>query len=249
MKFCPHCGNPVKKEQSFCNKCGKHLQTSTQRKSENQIEHMREQQSYISREERQDHDSTFYKGQKHTGWLIVLSIIFVLLIAALLYGAYYAYNHYISDEKSHQTTQSQQSNESNRNRNQSTGPSIDVFSNDFDQGYMKSASTSGYRGVYNGMTREEVEDKFGTSNGSVESLKWSYETYGDLAVAYDDNEVVSVGVAPNHISEDQFLSMYNEPDDRNSSQLIYDSNKDNDFSVLVNVKNGDVTVIENVNQI
>ncbi|MCZ6903682.1 MAG: hypothetical protein O7C58_06810, partial [Rickettsia endosymbiont of Ixodes persulcatus] len=96
------------------------------------------------------------------------------------------------------------------------------------------------------MTREEVEDKFGTSNGSVESLKWSYETYGDLAVAYDDNEVVSVGVAPNHISEDQFLSMYNEPDDRNSSQLIYDSNKDNDFSVLVNVKNGDVTVIENV---
>ena len=69
---------------------------------------------------------------------------------------------------------------------------------------MKSASTSGYRGVYNGMTREEVEDKFGTSS-SVESLKWSYETYGDwLAVGYD-NEVVSVGVAPNHISEDQFL--------------------------------------------
>ena len=93
------------------------------------------------------------------------------------------------------TTQSQQSNESNQNRDQSTGPSIDVFSDDFDQGYMKSASTSGYRGVYNGMTREEVEDKFGTSNGSVESLKWSYETYGDLAVAYDDNEVVSVGVA------------------------------------------------------
>lgn len=52
MKFCPHCGNPIKKEQSFCNKCGKHLKTSTQRKSENQIEHMREQQSYISREER-----------------------------------------------------------------------------------------------------------------------------------------------------------------------------------------------------
>ena len=166
-----------------------------------------------------------------------------------MYGAYYAYNHYISDQQSHQTTESQQSNESDQNRDQSTGPSIDVFSDDFDQGYMKSASTSGYRGVYNGMTREEVEDKFGTSNGSVESLKWSYETYGDLAVAYDDNEVVSVGVAPNHISEDQFLSMYNEPDDRNSSQLIYDSNKDNDFSVLVNVKNGDVTVIENVNQI
>lgn len=33
------------------------------KKSENQIEHMREQQSYISREERQHHDSTFYKEQ------------------------------------------------------------------------------------------------------------------------------------------------------------------------------------------
>ncbi|TBW89871.1 zinc ribbon domain-containing protein, partial [Staphylococcus hominis] len=54
---------------------------------------------------------------------------------------------------------------------------------------------------------------------------------------------------PNHISEDQFLSMYNEPDDRNSSQLIYDSNKDNDFSVLVNVKNGKISVIENVDQL
>ncbi len=43
--------------------------------------------------------------------------------------------------------------------------------------------------------------------------------------------------------------MYNEPVDRNSSQLIYYSNKDNDFSVLANVKNGYVTVIENVNQI
>ena len=33
------------------------------KKSENQIEHMREQQSYIFREERQHHDSTFYKEQ------------------------------------------------------------------------------------------------------------------------------------------------------------------------------------------
>ena len=73
MKFCPHCGNPIKKEQSFCNKCGKHLKTSTQRKSENQIEHMGEQQSYISREERQHHDLTFYKEQKLTIIILVMS--------------------------------------------------------------------------------------------------------------------------------------------------------------------------------
>ena len=31
-----------------------------------------------------------YREKKHTGWLIMLSIIFILLIATLLYGAYYA---------------------------------------------------------------------------------------------------------------------------------------------------------------
>ena len=45
-------------------------------------------------------------------------------------------------------------------------------------------------------------------------------------------------MAPNDISEDQFIQKYNEPDDRKPNQLIYDSNKDNDFSVLVNVKMG-----------
>ena len=114
-----------KKEQSFCNKCGKHLKTSTQRKVKIKL-NICVNSNRIFREERQHHDSTFYKEQKHTGWLIVLSIIFVLLIAALLYGAYYAYNHYISDEQS-QTTESQQSNESDQNRDQSTGPSIDVL--------------------------------------------------------------------------------------------------------------------------
>ena len=34
-----------------------------------------------------------------------------------------------------------------------------------------------------------------------------------------------------------------------TNQLIYDSNKDNDFSVLVNTKDGKVSVIENVDQI
>lgn len=67
---------------------------------------------------------------------------------------------------------------------------------------MKLVLISGYRGVYNGMICEEVEDKFGIFNGFVESLKWSYEKYGDLVVVYDDNEVVSVGVVFNYILED-----------------------------------------------
>ncbi|RIM32449.1 zinc ribbon domain-containing protein, partial [Staphylococcus caprae] len=126
----------------------------------------------------------------------------------------------------------------------SKAPHIDVFSTAFDIGYMKSASSSGYQGIYPGMTRKEDEDKDGKSDGNVDSSNYTYEKYGNLAVAYENDEVVHVGVAPNDISEDQFIQKYNEPDDRKPNQLIYDSNKDNDFSVLVNVKNGKISVIE-----
>ena len=68
-------------------------------------------------------------------------------------------------------------------------------------------------------------------------------------MAYENDEVVQVGIAPSNVSEDQFIQTYNEPDERKTNQLIYDSNKDNDFSVLVNTKDGKVSVIENVDQI
>ena len=46
-------------------------------------------------------------------------------------------------------------NESGQNKDQSTGPSIDVFSDDFDQGYM--VSQRGYRGVYNGNDTKKLK--------------------------------------------------------------------------------------------
>lgn len=162
------------------------------------------------------------------------------------------YDHYIKrDDNQHQTTQFNQTHEKDSSdvSKNSNSPKINIFSSDFDIGYMKSASTNGYHGVYKGMTRQEVEDKYGKSDGKVESLKWKYEKYGDLAVAYEDNEVIQVGVAPKNLTEDKFISTYHEPDNKNSDQPIYDNNKDNGFSVLVNVKNGNFTVIENVNQI
>ena len=61
-----------------------------------------------------------------TYWLANCIINYICLVDSSA-GAYYAYNHYISDEQSHQTTESQQSNESDQNRDQSTGPSIDVL--------------------------------------------------------------------------------------------------------------------------
>lgn len=58
-----------------------------------------------------------------------------------------------------------------------------------------------------------------------------------------------MGVAPSNVSEDDFTDVYNEPDERKGDELIYDSNKDNDFSVVVHSKKGKITLIENMDQL
>ncbi|CUT95508.1 zinc ribbon domain-containing protein [Staphylococcus capitis] len=240
--YCSNCGHQLKEGQSFCNQCGAHIRQSYQ----NHPPHYNQNHSNYNVQRAS-------RSKKPTGLIILLSLIFIGFIAAMLYGAYYAYEHYVKDDD--KTSESVQSSPSNTNDSKSEqdstskGPHIDVFSTAFDKGYMKSASTSGYQGIYTGMTRKEVEEKFGKSDGNVDSSNYTYEKYGNLAVAYENDEVVHVGVAPNDISEDQFIQKYNEPDDRKPNQLIYDSNKDNDFSVLVNVKNGKISVIENVDQL
>lgn len=258
MKYCPNCGNEVKPGQAFCNKCGNTLKKEN-KQAETSSQGKQATQSKQTYPDRNKYTPQQKNKNKKPIWIIILSIIFILLIGALLYGAYYYYNNVIKDNDSdNQTTETQnkskddsQSKESSSSESNSSekAPTIDVFSNNFDQGYMKSASTEGYKGIYKDMTRKEVEAKFGKSSGKVDGGQTYYEKYGDLAVLYSGDKVDRVGVAPSNVTEDEFLEHYYEPDDRKSDELIYDSNKDNDFSVLVNVKNGDVTVIENVNQI
>ena len=73
----------------------------------------------------------------------------------MLYGAYYM-NIMSDDDKTSESVQSSPSNTNDSKVKDSTskGPHIDVFSTAFDKGYMKSASTSGYQGIYTGMTRK-----------------------------------------------------------------------------------------------
>lgn len=261
MKYCPNCGNEVRPGQAFCNKCGntlkkeiKQAEPSSQGKQETQA--TQSKQTYP--------DSNRYtpqpnKKDKKPIWIIILSIIFILLIGALLYGAYYYYNNVIKDNDSdNQTTETQkkskddsQSKESSSSEANSSekAPTIDVFSSNFDQGYMKSASTEGYKGIYKDMTRKEVEAKFGKSSGKVDGGQTYYEKYGDLAVLYSGDKVDRVGVAPSNVTEDEFLDHYYEPDERKSDELIYDSNKDNDFSVIAHSKKGKITLIENIDQL
>ena len=70
-------------------------------------------------------------------WIVLLSIIFVLLIAAVLYGGYYAYNHYVKNDdteaESTQTTQTDSNDSQSKSDSTSKGPRIDIFSSDFDK--------------------------------------------------------------------------------------------------------------------
>ena len=245
MKYCPNCGNEVKPGQAFCNKCGNTLKKKTNKRKRH---HKGNKRLNPSKHIQIVTNILLNKRTKNKKpiWIIILSIIFILLIGALLYGAYYYYNNVIKDNDSdNQTTETQnkskddsQSKESSSSESNSSekAPTIDVFSNNFDQGYMKSASTEGYKGIYKDMTRKEVEAKFGKSSGKVDGGQTYYEKYGDLAVLYSGDKVDRVGVAPSNVTEDEFLEHYYEPDDRKSDELIYDSNKDNDFSVIAHSK-------------
>ncbi|MHB7918492.1 hypothetical protein [Staphylococcus hominis] len=100
------------------------------------------------------------------------------------------------------------------------------------------------------MSRSRVETKYGQSNGTIYLHGSTYEKYGDLAILYDEyNNVSQVIIAPSSITEEDYIEHYNEPDYREGNTLIYDTYKDNDFSVLVTIRDGMVLAIENVDQL
>lgn len=178
---------------------------------------------------------------------VLIAILAVVILGLLVYGLYFAYHQFTSHNSSNGTTQSQSSNTSDDNAH---GAQIDIFSDTFDQSYIKAPSKDGYAEIYNGMSRSDVETKYGQSNGTIYLQGSTYEKYGDLAVMYDEYDDVSqVIVTPSNITEDDYIEHYGEPDDREDNIFIYDAYKDNDFSVLVTIKDGMVLAIENVDQL
>lgn len=178
---------------------------------------------------------------------MLIAILAVVILGLLVYGLYFAYKQFTSHNSSNVTTQSQSSNTSDDNAH---GAQIDIFSDTFDQSYIKAPSKNGYAEIYNGMSRSGVETKYGQSNGTIYLQGSTYEKYGDLAVMYDEYDDVSqVIVTPSNITEDDYIEHYGEPDDREGNIFIYDAYKDNDFSVLVTIRDGMVLAIENVDQL
>lgn len=244
MKYCTNCGHKINNNQSFCNNCGAKLHDfqSNQQSNHNKIDKVRgvnDWYSYHYRDNNQHKRAGFGK--------VLIAILAVVILGLLVYGLYFAYHQFTSHNSFNGTTQSQSSNTSDDNAH---GAQIDIFSDTFDQSYIKAPSKDGYTEIYNGMSRSDVETKYGQSNGTINLQGSTYEKYGDLAVMYDEYDDVSqVIVTPSNITEDDYIEHYGEPDDREGNIFIYDTYKDNDFSVLVTIKDGMVLAIENVDQL
>lgn len=244
MKYCTNCGHKINDNQSFCNNCGTKLNDSqtNQQNNHNKI---------VKDREVNDRYTYHYQDNaqhKHSGLRkVLLAILAVIILGILVFGFYFAYHQFTGHNSSNNTTQSQNSDTSDRNAH---GAQIDIFSDTFDQAYTKAPSKDGYAEIYNGMSRSRVETKYGQSNGTIYLHGSTYEKYGDLAVLYDEyNDVSQVIIAPSSITEEDYIEHYNEPDYREGNTLIYDTYKDNDFSVLVTIRDGMVLAIENVDQL
>ncbi|MGZ2417041.1 hypothetical protein ACUXJ9_001278 [Staphylococcus caledonicus] len=247
MKYCPNCGKPIKEEQTFYNNCGVKLNSNKQSSQKQYYEDSRN-----NLPPRQNSNYPYYNEEDKRGtgsviWKVLLAIFIVLIVGLLFYGLYYAYNQFIANDNPNVTSQNSDSSSSSSELH---GPHLDVFSDVFDKQYIKAPSKEGYAGIYKGMSKSEIENKYGKSDGSMFLEGSHYDKYGDIGVVYNENnEVINVVVAPSDVSETSYTDVYGQPDNRENDNLIYDAYKDNNFSVIVVVEDGMVKAIKNVNQL
>ncbi|MCG7419630.1 hypothetical protein MHJ97_04180 [Macrococcus epidermidis] len=143
---------------------------------------------------------------------------------------------------------------------------IDILSPAFKQYYFSGNRSSEFAGMRIGMTKEEVEQKFGKPTGK--GLAGQYLTefrYGDIGVEYGDNRVKRFFINPSQkVSVSQLMSAYGNPtvnmyeEMKDSSdpipgampELIYDGNANNGYAVVVLLNSSDqnVGMIETVSK-
>ncbi|WP_336946528.1 hypothetical protein [Staphylococcus xylosus] len=102
------------------------------------------------------------------------------------------------------------------------------------------------------MSKDEIINKFGSSDGEITIAGATVEKYGNIAVHYDNGVVDRYFVVPsNDISIQQYTSYHGEETMKaDEGGLIYDDNPNNAFTIKVYVNEyGNVTGIESVNQI
>ena len=127
---------------------------------------------------------------------------------------------------------------------------INILSSDFNEQFMKKDNTSGFNGFNLGMSKNEVEKKFGEAQAVINLDIGEVYKYDNIGVYYGiDNTISTVYVLPTSLTVEDFVEFHGEPKFETEDQLIYDDNPNNGFSIIVNTRNGMVDSIENTYQI
>lgn len=231
LKYCNNCGNKLQEGQRFCDKCGRGVNDA-------------------------NNNVKLQPPRKNNGnkmaIIIITVLVFLILIAGLLFGAYKLF--WDNDNSKLNIFNNSHQNGNSKSNSSSTGvsPSIDILTKSFNSSFLNEDNRNGYEGVNIGMSKDEIINKFGSSDGERTIAGATVETHGNIAVHYDNGVVDRYFVVPsNDISIQQYTSYHGEETMKaDEGGLIYDDNPNNSFTIKVYVNEyGNVTGIESVNQI
>lgn len=229
MKYCNNCGNKLKDEQVFCEKCGTNISNDINMNNSKEVKS---------------------QGLNIGKIFIVLisTVIILLLISVLSYGVYKVYTIYNSSDSSKLTNSNERAQQTNSQRN---GPTINVLSDNFSSNFMNEDKRNGYGEINIGMNKSEVESKFGGSENSLIIAGVNTEKYGNIAVHYVNDIVDRYFITPDNININEYENFHgNSTMKASEGGVIYDDNAYNSFTIKVFTdENGQIIGIENVDQI
>ncbi|MDT3993461.1 zinc ribbon domain-containing protein [Mammaliicoccus fleurettii] len=232
MKYCNNCGDKIQDGQKFCGKCGKGVA-------------MYNKTVY-------DTANKKVKAPKNNNVsqaliIVISTLVFILLICLLLFGVYKLF---LSSSNSNFNISSSGSHNSSKSIKENTGPSIDILSDTFSSTFMNQDQKNGFGNVNLGMTKSEIENKFGESEDTINIAGTQAEKYGSIAVKYENDVVDRYFVVPDNVSIYQFEDFHGNSTMKVDDGVIYDDNANNSFTIKVYTnENDEVIGIENINQI
>lgn len=237
MKYCPNCGNKLQSDKAFCNQCGTQLENENRKNKYRRI--TENNLKSINNTQQRKHN-------KSRTWKIIAIIgAIVILLSTLFFVTYFFYKNVISDNEAINVFKSDSQN--NKNKEQTD---VNVLSSNFSENYMNADNTDGYAGINIGMSKNDVKEKFGEPNDSISMDIGNVKKYNNIGVYYGiDKTVSSVYILPENISTTDFKNFHGEPTIETDSQLIYDDNPDNNFTIIINIDGDEIQSIENTYQI
>ncbi|MHD0396408.1 zinc ribbon domain-containing protein [Staphylococcus simulans] len=235
MKYCTNCGKKLEPDELFCTNCGAKVPQKDRRDAAQPTNHTHMTQSS--------------KQKLSKGWIIVISLIILILVAALIF----AISHFMSvrednDKKAVQNDTTQEHKKTSKQQTKTV--KVEVNSDDFSANFMNADNTSGYKGFHIGARKKAVEESFGKSKDNIDINGNEAYQYGNIAVSYDNNNKVDhVFVVPTDVTTREFTDFHNVPDEKRGDTWYYDKNKDNDYTLKVYTNGQYIVAIENIDQI